>query len=52
VFDALTSNRPYKRAWPLADALAEIRALRDSHFDPVIVDAFMRLDHRALLRIS
>ena len=52
VFDALTSNRPYKRAWPLSEALAEIRRLRGSHFDPAIVDAFMRLDHRALLRIS
>ena len=52
VFDALTSNRPYKRAWPLPEALAEIRRLRGSHFDPAIVDAFLRLDHRALLRIS
>jgi len=52
VFDALTSDRPYKRAWPLADALAEIRALRGSHFDPVVTDAFVRLDHRALLRIG
>ena len=52
VFDALTSDRPYKRAWPLADALAEIGSLRGSHFDPAIVDAFMRLDHRALLRVS
>src|SRR4051812_17826274 len=52
VFDALTSDRPYKRAWPLADALAEIRSLRGSHFDPAIADAFLRLDHRALLRVT
>ena len=52
VFVALTSDRPYKRAWPVADALAEIRSLRGSHFDPVIVAAFLRLDHRALLRVS
>lgn len=52
VFDALTSDRPYKRAWPLGEALAEIRRLRGSHFDPVITDAFLRLDHRALLRIA
>jgi putative two-component system response regulator len=52
VFDALTSDRPYKRAWPLADALAEISSLRGSHFDPAVVDAFLRLDHRALLRVS
>jgi len=52
VFDALTSDRPYKRAWPLPDALAEIRSLRGSHFDPAIADAFLRLDHRALLRVT
>jgi putative two-component system response regulator len=52
VFDALTSDRPYKRAWPLADALAEIRALRGSHFDPAVADAFLGLDHRALLHVS
>jgi putative two-component system response regulator len=52
VFDALTTDRPYKRAWPLADALAEIRSLRGSHFDPAIADAFLRLDHRALLRVT
>ena len=33
-------------------ALAEIRRLRGSHFDPAITGAFLRLDHRALLRIS
>jgi putative two-component system response regulator len=52
VFDALASNRPYKRAWPLADALSEIRRLRGSHFDPAITDAFLRLDHHALLRVA
>jgi putative two-component system response regulator len=52
VFDALTSDRPYKRAWPLTEAIAEIRALRGSHFDASLVDAFMRLDHGALLRVA
>jgi putative two-component system response regulator len=52
VFDALTSDRPYKRAWKLADAVAEIRAQRGAHFDPVLADAFLRLDHHALLRVT
>ena len=41
VFDALTSARPYKKAWPVEDALQLIRENRGSHFDPAVVDAFM-----------
>jgi PAS domain S-box-containing protein len=44
VFDALTHARPYKQAWPIADAVAEIRRNRGSQFDPAVVDAFERLD--------
>lgn len=40
VFDALTSERPYKKAWPVEDAIAEIRKLSGSHFDPAVVRAF------------
>ncbi|TAN51808.1 MAG: response regulator [Methylococcaceae bacterium] len=40
VFDALTSVRPYKKAWSVADALAELEKLRGSHFDPLLVDKF------------
>jgi CHASE2 domain-containing sensor protein len=43
VFDALLSRRPYKEPWPLADALAELRRERGSHFDPAVVDAFLSL---------
>jgi putative two-component system response regulator len=43
VFDALTSKRPYKEAWPLERALDEIRAGSGAHFDPAIVDAFFRI---------
>lgn len=40
VFDALTSERPYKRAWELDRATALIRESRGGHFDPDCVDAF------------
>ncbi len=49
VFDALTHDRPYKRAWALEDAVAEIERLSGQHFDPRVVDAFAALDHRRLL---
>jgi len=40
VFDALTSQRPYKKAFPVEKALEIIRSERGSHFDPAVVDAF------------
>ena len=44
VFDALTHERPYKPAWRLADAVAEIHRLRGRQFDPDVVDGFDLLD--------
>lgn len=41
VFDALTHDRPYKAAWPVAKAVEEIRRERGGHFDPRVVDAFL-----------
>ena len=43
VFDALTTKRHYKDAWADVDALAELRKLSGSSFDPKIVDAFFEL---------
>jgi len=40
VFDALTTERPYKKAWPVAEALELIRRERGRHFDPALVDVF------------
>ncbi len=40
VFDALTSERPYKKAWPVEEAVAEIRKCSGQHFDPQLVEAF------------
>jgi two-component system response regulator RpfG len=42
VFDALTSDRPYKRAWSFEDALKFIRSESGRHFDPDCVHAFER----------
>jgi response regulator RpfG family c-di-GMP phosphodiesterase len=40
VFDALTSDRPYKAAWSLEEALAEIDRGTGAHFDRRVVAAF------------
>jgi HD-GYP domain-containing protein (c-di-GMP phosphodiesterase class II) len=42
-FDALTHVRPYKAAWGVPAALAEITAQRGHHFDPAVVDVFLAL---------
>ncbi|OON60498.1 two-component system response regulator [Massilia sp. KIM] len=41
VFDALTSVRPYKKAWTESDAIGFLREQRGKHFDPVLVDLFI-----------
>jgi len=46
VFDALTSIRPYKGAWPVEQALEFIRSQSGQHFDPVIVEEFLRLEEQ------
>lgn len=40
VFDALTSERPYKKAWTLERASEHIKSCSGTHFDPVCVQAF------------
>jgi len=41
VFDALTSERPYKKAWALEDACLFLEDGRGKHFDPMCVEAFL-----------
>jgi putative two-component system response regulator len=41
VFDALTSERPYKKAWTVEKAVDLIQSESGEHFDPALVDAFM-----------
>ncbi len=43
VFDALTHERPYKRAWTTGEALAEIGRGSGTQFDPRVVEAALRL---------
>jgi len=42
VFDALTSKRPYKEPYPIEAAVEIIKLARGQHFDPVIVDVFLK----------
>ena len=41
VFDALTTERPYKKAWSVEDAVVLIQRERGEHFDPAVVDVFL-----------
>lgn len=43
VYDALTSKRPYRGAWPKQDAIRYIESEAGSHFDPKIVPEFLDL---------
>ena len=43
-FDAMTSNRTYRKALPLEVALTEIRRCSGTQFDPVLTEAFLQ-DH-------
>jgi response regulator RpfG family c-di-GMP phosphodiesterase len=40
VFDALTSVRPYKKAWPFDEAISFLKQNAGTHFDPVLIDLF------------
>ncbi len=48
VFDALTMQRPYKKAWSVDDAFAEIARCRGQHFDPHLVDCFLSIREEIL----
>ncbi|RJQ75541.1 MAG: response regulator [Desulfobacteraceae bacterium] len=43
VFDALTSKRPYKEAFPIEKSIHIIAQERGMHFDPAVVDAFFSI---------
>jgi methanogenic corrinoid protein MtbC1 len=43
VFDALTSDRVYRKAFSVEDAIQMMREQRGRHFDPILLDAFMEV---------
>ncbi|MCB2181788.1 MAG: response regulator [Desulfobulbaceae bacterium] len=48
VFDSLTNERPYKKAWPVKETLDHMESLKGIHFDPVILDLFLAEKRNAL----
>ena len=44
VWDALRSDRPYRKAWPKEKVLEHIQLLSGTHFDPAAVEMFLKLD--------
>ena len=49
VFDALTHARPYKQAWPIEQAVAEIERGSGTQFDPRVVESFLALHRQGQL---
>lgn len=45
-FDALTHERPYKRAWSEAEALEEIQQLAGRRYDPAVVEVLVQVRER------
>jgi len=48
VYDALTSDRPYRASWSKEKTLQYIRELSGSHFDPQVVAAFLMMMEEGL----
>ena len=46
VYDALSTDRPYRKAWPQEKVIAYLRENSGSHFDPVVVDEFLKILER------
>jgi HD-GYP domain-containing protein (c-di-GMP phosphodiesterase class II)/uncharacterized protein YigA (DUF484 family) len=47
VWDALRSDRPYRAAWPAAKVCEHLRALSGAHFDPQVVELFLKIIEKA-----
>ena len=48
VFDALTSSRPYKKAWSLEEAFDFLIEEKSVHFDPKLVDLFLENKNKVI----
>jgi putative nucleotidyltransferase with HDIG domain len=51
-FDAMTSDRPYRKALPIENALAEIRRHAGAQFDPLVTEALALVSGERLAEIS
>jgi putative two-component system response regulator len=52
VFDAVTSNRPYRTAMSVEAARDEILHGRGTHFDPPVAEAFLTIPIERLVEIT
>lgn len=52
VWEAMTSDRPYRKALPKRAALIFIRSQKGMQFDPQVVDQFLQLEQIAALRLE
>ena len=48
VWDALRSDRPYRKAWSVNKVREHIRSLAGTHFDPKVVETFLRTEDTAI----
>jgi HD-GYP domain-containing protein (c-di-GMP phosphodiesterase class II) len=46
VYDALSSDRPYRKAWDKETVFNFIKEQKGKHFDPKVVDVFLEYMHR------
>ena len=46
----MTSDRPYRSAIPVAQAMSELQEAEGSQFDPAVVETFVRLAHSGRIR--
>ena len=51
-YDAITSDRPYRRARPHEEALAEIRRYVCTQFDPGVAEALLRAEQAGLISVA
>jgi len=49
-FDAMTTDRPYRKGLSIEEAMAEIKKFRKVQFDPVVADAFIELYQEGILK--
>lgn len=52
VYDALRSDRPYREAWSADEAREYVRERAGTHFDPMVVEAFLSLENETLARVE